>query len=61
MEGAYAANCVRGKLYPKVAEKTAEYLALSPVALKAKIEELEKKMYDHAHQLEFEEAAQLEI
>jgi excinuclease ABC subunit B len=59
IEGAYAANSVRGKLYPKVAEKHVEYLALSPSALKAKIAELEKKMYDHAHQLEFEKAAEL--
>ncbi len=59
MEGAYAPNSVRGKIYPKVAEKNAEYLALSPSALKAKMIELEKKMYHHAHQLEFEEAAQL--
>ena len=59
MEGAYASNSVRGKLYPKVAEKNAEYLALSPAALKTKIQELEKKMYHHAHQLEFEEAARM--
>lgn len=59
MEGAYAPNSVRGKLYPKVAEKNAEYLALSPAALKTKIQELEKQMYEHAHQLEFEEAAKL--
>ncbi len=59
MEGAYAPNSVRGKIYPKVADKNAEYLALSPSALKAKIQELEKQMYNHAHQLEFEEAARL--
>lgn len=59
MEEAYAPNSVRGKLYPKVAEKNAEYLALSPAALKTKIQELEKQMYEHAHQLEFEEAAKL--
>lgn len=59
MEGAYAPNSVRGKIYAKVAEKEAEYLTLSPSALKAKIAELEKKMYEHAHNLEFEEAAKL--
>ena len=59
MEGAYAANAVRGKLYPKVAEKNAEYMALSVEQRQAKITELEKKMYEHAHNLEFEEAAQL--
>lgn len=60
MEGAYGANSVRGKLYPKVADKEAEeYLALSPQKLTAKLEQLEKQMYEHAHNLEFEEAGRL--
>jgi excinuclease ABC subunit B len=59
MEGAYAENTVRGKIYAKVAEKNTEYSALSPEKLKSKIKELEKKMYEHAHNLEFEEAAKL--
>ena len=59
MEGAYSPNSVRGKLYPKVAEAYTEYLALSPVAQKNKLAELQKKMYEHAHNLEFEEAAKL--
>ncbi|MCD6040230.1 MAG: uvrB [Gammaproteobacteria bacterium] len=59
MEGAYAPHSVRGKIYTKVAEKSGEYLALSPRALKAKISELENKMYEHAHNFEFEEAAKL--
>ncbi|MEO8965034.1 MAG: excinuclease ABC subunit UvrB [Gammaproteobacteria bacterium] len=59
MEGAYGVNSVRGKLYARVAEKNAEYIGLSPEKRQAKIVELEKKMYDHAHNLEFEEAAHL--
>jgi excinuclease ABC subunit B len=61
MEGAYSEKSVRGRLYPKskVAEKKAEYLALTPEALSAKIAKLEHQMYEHAHNLEFEEAAQL--
>lgn len=59
MEGAYSKNSVRGKLYPKVAEIKKEYLALSPDQLKNKIAQLEKQMYEHAHNLEFEEAAKL--
>lgn len=59
MEGAYSPRSVRGKLYPKVAEKTAEYLALNPNAFKNKMAELEKQMYEHAHNLEFEEAARV--
>lgn len=59
MEGAYSANSVRGKLFPKVTEKEADYFSLNPEALKLKIAQLEKQMYDHAHNLEFEEAARL--
>lgn len=59
MEGAYSPNSVRGKLYPKAAEPHAEYRALSPDALKKKIDALEKQMYEHAHNLEFEEAARI--
>jgi excinuclease ABC subunit B len=59
MEGAYAPNAVRGKLYPKTAENQQDYSSLSPAALKSKIAQLEKKMYEHAHHLEFEEAAHL--
>ncbi len=60
MEGAYAPNSVRGKLFPKVAEKDdAEYLSLPPDKLVAKIGQLEKQMYEHAHNLEFEEAGRL--
>jgi excinuclease ABC subunit B len=59
MEGAYAPNAVRGKLFPKVAENQHEYSTLNPAALKQKIAQLEKQMYEHAHNLEFEEAANL--
>jgi excinuclease ABC subunit B len=59
MEGAYSKNSVRGKLFAKVAEKNVEYLALKPEELKNKIAELEKQMYEHAHNLEFEEAANI--
>jgi excinuclease ABC subunit B len=60
MEGAYGANSVRGKLYPKVEDKEAEeYLALPPQKLSAKLLQLEKQMYEHAHNLEFEEAGRL--
>lgn len=59
MEGAYSDRSVRGKLFPKVAESTAQYRAMSPELVKKKIQELEKQMYDHAHNLEFEEAARI--
>jgi excinuclease ABC subunit B len=59
MEGAYADNSVRGRLFPKakVGDAVTEYLALSPQALTTKISKLETQMYEHAHNLEFEEAA----
>ena len=59
MEGAYASNSVRGKLFPKTAAADAEFFALSAEKQKQKLIQLEKQMYDHAHNLEFEEAAKL--
>lgn len=61
MEGAYANKSVRGKLFPKakVADGDIDYSKLSPEALSAKIAKLENKMYEHAHNLEFEDAAAL--
>jgi excinuclease ABC subunit B len=56
MEGAYSSQSVRGKLYPKTAEPNAEYLVMSSDELNKKIAQLEKQMYNHAHNLEFEEA-----
>lgn len=59
MEGAYDNNTVRGRLFPKagVSEELAAYLSLTPEVLAVKIAKLEKKMFEHAHNLEFEEAA----
>ncbi len=61
MEGAYSAKSVRGRLFPKMkaADEKSEYLALSPENLSTKIAKLESQMYEHAHNLEFEEAAHL--
>ena len=61
MEGAYSENSVRGRLFPrgKAAEPALDYTTLSAEALTAKIAKLEQKMYEHAHNLEFEEAAHL--
>ncbi len=52
----------RGKFtpeYAKVAEQAAHYAALSPQQLAKQIQALEKRMYAHADNLEFEEAAKL--
>lgn len=61
MEGAYSEKSVRGRLFPKgkVGEDEMDYATLSPEALSAHIIKLEAKMYDHAHNLEFEDAAHL--
>jgi len=42
-----------------VADEIAEYAAMSPAQLAKCIEQLEKKMYQHAQDLEFEEAARV--
>lgn len=61
MEGAYAEGSPRGKLFPgrKVSEEEKKYLAMEPETLTAEISKLEEKMYEHAHNLEFEEAAKM--
>ena len=58
MEGAYGGQ-IRGKRFAKVAEEKASYQALTPVEASRKIKQLEKKMLEHAKNLEFEEAAAL--
>lgn len=47
----------RGKNRGKVAASVAQYQHLTPKALEQKIHELEAKMYSHAQNLEFEQAA----
>ncbi len=59
MEGAYGSGLGSAKQYAKVAEEVAEYAALSPKDLERKVKQLEQQMYEHAQNLEFEEAARL--
>ncbi len=61
MEGAYSDKSVRGKLFPKgkVSDTGKDYTTLSAQALTSEINKLENKMFEHAHNLEFEEAAKL--
>lgn len=49
----------KSKKRQKVAEEHGDYKALSPSQLRKKIAALEAKMYQHAQNLEFEEAARL--
>ena len=60
MEGAYAGGSgASAKRYAKVAEEKGRYAKLSPDDLTKRIEEMEKRMFQHARDLEFEQAAQL--
>ena len=61
MEGAYGSS-VRGRnsrKLDKVAESAANYASMSPDKALKEIMKLEKKMFQHAKDLEFEEAAQV--
>ena len=57
MEGARSAAPVPGR--KKVAEEHALYKHLSPAQLAKRMQKLEKQMFKHARDLEFEEAARL--
>ena len=59
LEGALKAGSTSAKQYARVAEEMAEYARLSPAQLEKKIAGLEQQMYEHARNLEFEEAASL--
>jgi len=59
MEGAYGSMHGSARQYAKVAEEVGEYAAMSAAELSKKIKQLEQQMYDHAQNLEFEEAARL--
>jgi excinuclease ABC subunit B len=57
MDGAYSAQKGDAARFAKVAEETIEYAALTPKQLHKKLDSLEAQMYQHAQNLEFEEAA----
>ncbi len=59
LESDYQHSPAHLKEHVKVAEEAAKYLALKPEKLAKKIKELEKAMYEHAKNLEFEEAAKI--
>jgi len=56
MDGAYGKK-VGSKKLSKVAEDSVDYASLSGAQLEKAIEKLERKMYEHAQNLEFEKAA----
>jgi excinuclease ABC subunit B len=59
MEGAHAGAPMSPRQYAKVAETEAEYAAMTPQQMARRIQDLEKQMYQHARDLEFEEAARV--
>lgn len=60
MEGAYSVDEPNAiEHVAEVAEEVAEYLSMPPDKLAKQLKRLERKMYDHAHNLEFEEAARI--
>ena len=59
MEGARFDDRASAKQYAEVAETIAEYAAMKPAALAKAILKLEQQMYEHAKNLEFEDAARL--
>ena len=59
LEGAYTEKETAARKFRQVADSPAEYQALVPELLLKKIAKLEERMYQHARDLEFEEAARL--
>ena len=59
MEGAYAGAPLPARQYAKVAEQEASWAGLDPQQMTRKLKGLEKQMYEHARNLEFEEAARV--
>jgi excinuclease ABC subunit B len=59
MESGYGHGKSKPGEYAKVAEEAMRYASMSPAQLAKLITELEKKMYQHAQDLEFEEAARV--
>jgi excinuclease ABC subunit B len=57
MEGARPGAPVSAKEYAMVAEEQLEYVSMSAAEMSKRIKQLEQKMYQHARDLEFEEAA----
>ncbi|MCU7853981.1 MAG: excinuclease ABC subunit B [Candidatus Thiodiazotropha sp. (ex Monitilora ramsayi)] len=59
MEGAYPGAQVNARTYAKVADEQVEYANLSPKQMAKRLRQLEDQMYQHAQDLEFEEAARI--
>jgi len=59
LEGARGAGRAPGRAFDRVAEELVQYGHLTPRQLEKQVRQLEQQMYQHARDLEFEEAAHL--
>ena len=59
MEAAYPGAPSSARKFARVAEETAEYASMTPAQMNRRVKELEKQMYQHARDLEFEQAARV--
>ena len=59
LEGAHSDNRNRARRYARVAEEKSGYMELPPDLLMKKVKQLEQQMYQHARDLEFEQAAEI--
>ena len=59
MDNMTSGSALKGRDYVRVAEEIIEYAGQSPEQIQQQIRQLEKQMYQHARDLEFEEAARL--
>jgi len=59
LEARYPGGQVSARQYAKVAEEEAEYAAMTPVQMARYLKKLEDQMYEHAKNLEFEDAARM--
>ena len=59
MEGAVVKEHADAREFARVADEVARYGHLNPEQLSREIGKLERQMYEHARNLEFEEAARL--
>ena len=59
LEGAHSDNRNQARRYARVAEEKSGYMELPPDLLMKKIKQLEQQMYQHARDLEFEQAAEI--
>src|SRR3989304_245037 len=59
MRGVAPEGAMNAWEYARVAEEVIEYTAMPPEKLMKKIKQLEKQMYKHARDLEFEDAARI--